>query len=107
APAAALPCRPAVGQPQLRAVVAAVLDEPEELAVVHQPGGDLEARDEGAVARPLVIEGEPGPVVAEPAYACRVALPLDRGPARPRRLDRRGVRRAQRAQPERMLEVRQ
>src|SRR3954470_13636495 len=33
APPAALPGRPAVGQPQVRAAVAAVLDEAEELAV--------------------------------------------------------------------------
>src|SRR5262249_32655865 len=47
-----------VGEPELRARVAAVAHELEVLGVGHGPRGELEGLDEDAVARALVVEGE-------------------------------------------------
>ena len=55
--------------------------------------------------RPLVVECEPSPVVADPAHAGRVELPFDGGCIGLPYLVRWGVVRAERVQPERMLQV--
>ncbi len=65
APALVVDPGPAVGEPQLGAAVAAVGDEPQPLAVGHQPVGEPERLEPDLVARQLVVEAEAGALVAD------------------------------------------
>jgi hypothetical protein len=69
APVAALPVErrldpvgpnpvPAVGQPEGRSRIAALLNEAQPFGIGDRPVGDLVRGNQGAVARPLAIEGE-------------------------------------------------
>ncbi|CAM8770751.1 hypothetical protein NCM_01976 [Burkholderia pseudomallei] len=110
-PAFALNDRPAVGQPELRARVAAVVDECRVFAVGHEPLRDLVRMQHRPVARPFVVEREAAPVVADLDDADRPRQPAHRAVRTPRvgrgRRIVAAVRGQQRIERERMQDVRQ
>ena len=78
---------PAVRQPQGRRRIAAVVDEFAPFAVGDAPSGELMAREEDAVARPLAVEGEAVAVLRRRTRRSRQS-PRGRGakPAAPAKL---------------------
>ena len=72
---------PALGQPPLRLGIAPGFDKLQELRIVHRSAGDLAARQEDLVPRPLVVEGK--------ALAHMADLPQPRCHRQPGRCGRR------------------
>src|SRR5262249_18307133 len=70
-PTACLPCGPAVGEPELGTLVAAVTHEFQILAVRYQAIGELKTVHERAVSGRLVVESELLSLVSQPGDALR------------------------------------
>ncbi len=104
-PAARLHQVPPGGKPELRPLVAAILDEADEVPVRHRVRGDLERLQPHAMARHLVVEPEAAAIMAD------VVKPAGEGdPARLARPDRSQgplllVRRPERVARQQVLEV--
>ena len=106
-PAAAVHAVPSGRQPELRPTVAAVLDEGEILAVAHRPRCERERLEPDLVARPFVVKGEGGAVVADLDQPALAGAPLDRRGRRRHRRRRIGVGRTQRIAGQHVLGVHQ
>ena len=91
-PAVVLHRGPAVGEPQRRVGVAAVLDEGEPFAVGHQRARDAHRPDQHAVRRPFIVEAIAVGLVAdgvdafgqfdEAVFRARLVARLGRRPVR-------------------------
>src|SRR5439155_7778285 len=96
---------PAFRQPKFRALVAFVPHEREELAVRRRPRRELEALEENAVTRALVVEREPLARMADLGRARLVPVPAQRGRASSRDLRRLSIDGMQRILRQQMLHV--
>src|SRR5690606_8208865 len=100
--------REAVGEPELGALVAAVLHEGEVFAVGDEAGGELERLQEDAMGRALVVVGEIASAGADLERAFRIRMPPQAwGALAPERVLDRAVGGLERVEREEVEDVRQ